>query len=354
MMMQSWIASYQGREATVLASQKFWSVGYLLSDEQVHTEQWQTDNLKVEYRLADDSSIVTNLVSGQHLSIEGSQAAKWYNDWQAERNKPWYRRSENRLMARMLAISFSFLLIIFLSYLFLAPWVSEKMAMQFSPDTEAALGHQLFNAASKGINADTAAERHLQAFADRLSFQSPYQIRLTLAIDDEVNAYAFPGGHIVVNSGLLKKLETYPELAALLAHEFIHVRERHTLRQLFRYWGRSLFITLVMGDMAGITRFAIERADQLQSLQYSRKSETDADLLGQQLLQEANIDDEGFIRLMLHLQKADRSVKIPEYLSSHPHTDRRLEELKKNLSTVPAQTDDQLEYHFQQLKNIYP
>ncbi len=105
-------------------------------------------------------------------------------------------------------------------------------------------------------------------------------IRITVVNDNTVNAFALPGGRIVVYSALLKEIGSYPELAALLSHEFTHVNNRHSTKSIFRNLGSKVFLGLLFGKFGSVTAVLVDHADNLKSLKYSRKLEKEADIEG--------------------------------------------------------------------------
>lgn len=351
--MQSWMAVFNGEEATVLAAEKIWSIGYL-SGGSVCQLHWPAASLELEYRSGDGATLVKCAGQPGTLIIPGRQAYTYWEQWRATQALPWYRKPGHRAAGKLAIVAAALLVALLCVYLFLIPFLSEKLALRISSETESSLGDQLFAAMEPGMEIDQAASEDIQAFMDRLNFSSPYQIKVSVVNDATVNAFALPGGHIVVNTGLLHAIESYPELAALLAHEFIHVRERHTLRQISRSMGRGIFIEWLLGDMGSLAKWLANRGDHLRTLQYSRQFETASDLGALELLHEAGISQEGFIDLMNHLQQAAGDQAVPEFLSSHPDTRSRIEELKKNMKPQMLQEDSILQANFKQLKTSYP
>lgn len=119
-----------------------------------------------------------------------------------------------------------------LLYFFMVPWLAEQVATVVSKKTERQLGDTVFEAMKSAQTEDTMATRVLNEFFTALAIETDYSIRITVVKDEMVNAFALPGGQLVVYTGLLENMETYPELAALLSHEFIHV-EKSMPRVLF-------------------------------------------------------------------------------------------------------------------------
>ncbi|HEX2534047.1 MAG TPA: M48 family metallopeptidase, partial [Chitinophagaceae bacterium] len=120
------------------------------------------------------------------------------------------------------------------AYFLLVPWLAGKLAANVPVSYEKQLGDQLFASLKPTFRIDTQRTAQVNAFFRELRFASPYEIRITVVEGDVANAFALPGGHIVVYNKLLNGMNDYTELAALLAHEFTHVQGRHSLRNMFR------------------------------------------------------------------------------------------------------------------------
>jgi predicted Zn-dependent protease len=159
--------------------------------------------------------------------------------------------------------------------------------------------------------------------------ESPYSFTVTVVDDDDANAFAVPGGQIVVFHGLLMKAESAEELAGVLAHEIEHIRQRHSLKAVFRGLSLRALLGMVTSGGAGIGT-AMETAGAVGTLRYQRGDEEAADREGMQLILEARIDPAGIVRLMRRLDEngGSRSRGL-EYLSSHPLTEARVEQLEQ-------------------------
>lgn len=159
---------------------------------------------------------------------------------------------------------------------------------------------------------------------------NPYTFRVSVVRQDVLNAFAAPGGHIVVFSGLLRRTDRPEELAGVLAHEMSHVLKRHGTKSLFHDVSTSIFFSAIAGDASGAMRMVLDSAKTLGRLRYSRQAETEADVAGIRMLAAAHIDPRGMLSFFEKLQKrepdADRAVLA--YLSTHPLTGERIATLK--------------------------
>jgi Zn-dependent protease with chaperone function len=215
-------------------------------------------------------------------------------------------------------------------------------------EQEIAMGNKLKKvmlqeAALIGDSVDQAGTRNLQAFAERLKLSRRYPIRLTLVKSDVVNAYALPGGQVVVYTGLLKKIESPEALAALLAHESSHVNERHSLRSLLRNAANGILLSLVFNDVTGISAVLVSNMSTLNGLRYSRSLEAEADEEGMNLLLANQVDLNGMRALMQTLQKEGDVPDRFSFLSTHPLTKNRIKKadryIKKHQQQVKERAD---------------
>lgn len=158
---------------------------------------------------------------------------------------------------------------------------------------------------------------------------APYTFRMIVVNNPAVNAFAAPGGSIVVFRGLLERTRTPEELAGVLAHELQHVLQRHTTRMILEQASTGLLLAALSGDPSGAMIYGLEGAHTLGMLRYSRRHEEEADSAGMRMLQAAGIDPGGMIEFFQVLQKETRGPSgLLEYLSTHPRTEDRVQRLR--------------------------
>ena len=175
-----------------------------------------------------------------------------------------------------------------------------------------------------GATVDTSGTRALQQFADALKLSKEYPIRVTLVRSKVVNAYALPGGQVVVYSGILEKIKTPEALAALLAHESVHVNQRHSLRSMLRSAAHGIIISVVFSDASGVSGGLVSNAEALNGLHYSRSLESEADRMAMDILRANGVKLEGMQQLMKTLQAEGDIPGSLSFLSSHPLTKERI------------------------------
>lgn len=154
----------------------------------------------------------------------------------------------------------------------------------------------------------------------RLTRGSRYPFEFHVARDASVNAFAMPGGFVVLHTGLLEQADSAEEVAGVLAHEVQHVERRHGLRGLVQAAGLGVALRLALGEAGG--SLAASWAQDLARLSFSRDQERDADAHGVEALLREDIDPRGMARFFRKL--AQQGGSVPALLSSHPASEQRL------------------------------
>lgn len=157
--------------------------------------------------------------------------------------------------------------------------------------------------------------------------------------DDKANAFALPGGHIGVFTGMLDLLEGQGELATIIAHEVAHIVSRHGAERVSQRFAaaQALNITqaLIVGEQASTSEKQLMGLLGLGVqvgvvLPYSRVHEREADLVGLDLMAEAGFDPREAVDVWQTMQGRGGG-RPPEFLSTHPHPDTRIEELRDRM-----------------------
>ncbi len=169
---------------------------------------------------------------------------------------------------------------------------------------------------------DPAGVRALEALTGRLAgaVVSPYSFDVRVIEAKDVNAFAAPGGFIVIYSGLIDFAESPEEVAGVLAHEMGHVVERHGTESMVRALGLYLILTVVVGDPSGVLGLAASAAEVLIGLSYSRGDEAEADAVAVSILETAGIRVGGFASFFARAsgESDDTDEGVFALLSSHP------------------------------------
>ena len=355
--MKTWFASYissfqaEPVEATVLAVEDHITIGYRKEDGTTQTVKWNLKDITAVFDKSQQATKIT-FAGGKDgvLLVNEKEATDFILQMQAEQKMPWHKKDKGKEWLRNLLIFFIVAGILVASYFLLVPWLSERLASNVSIKTEERFGNAVFDALDITQQQDQEATALLNDFFKEMKIPTEYNVRITVVGGDVVNAFALPGGNIVVYGALLKELKTYPELAALLSHEFIHINDRHSTRSVFRQLGSRIFLSLLFGKFGNVTAILVDQADRFKSLKYSRGLEKEADLGGLSLLKERNIDHEGFVRLFQHLKLRCQDPAMPEFFESHPDIDRRIDYIRDASKDSRVEDNPELRAIFEKIK----
>lgn len=136
------------------------------------------------------------------------------------------------------------------------------------------------------------------------------------------NAFALPGGYLVMTDELVELAKNNDEITAVLAHELGHVKGRHALRQTLQGTVSGIIIIAITGDASSV---AAGLPALMMNMSYSRELETEADNYALQALKTACIPTKSFATLLLRLVSSHGGGDaIPEMVSSHPDTKARI------------------------------
>ncbi len=210
------------------------------------------------------------------------------------------------------------------AYFFVLPPVAEFIAGRIPQQVEVELGNSLYSRFVEDEVRDDKLGSLLNKFAREIDFNTTYPIKITVVKSSEVNAFALPGGNIVVYDGILKKINTAEELAALLSHEAAHIAYKHSLKSISRNLSGYVFISLILNDLNGFTTILIDNANSLNNLSYSRALESDADIRALETLKKNHLSQYGLVGLFQILSKEGGDNEYLKFLSTHPLTSERM------------------------------
>ncbi len=299
------------------------------------SEDWVADDLREVPDQADPSMLV--------LSRAGNPVARLYvTDGEISkllrRNAPALHRrppieNKPRIAAWGLGAVASVALIIFV----LVPVMANQLAEFLPPEGEKALGDATFEQIRTALGRedflpvetceDPAGLAALAKMEARLGAAQdlPYPVTVTVLDHELVNAFALPGGRIVIFRGLLEMAASPEEVAAVLAHELGHVVHRDPTRDALRLAGSIGVLGLVFGDFAGGT-VVLLLANELINAQYSQAAETGADDYAHALLTEAGLPPSALGTFFARLKDEYGDAEgIYAHFSTHPQMTARIE-----------------------------
>jgi predicted Zn-dependent protease len=165
-----------------------------------------------------------------------------------------------------------------------------------------------------------------------------YTFDFHIAKDQDLNAFALPGGIIVVHAGTILQSDRPEELLGVLAHELSHVTCRHTTKQAITVFGLYFIVDVVLGNVFGTVAALSQGAFYLLQQGFSREHEQEADLEGLNFLQKANVDPMGMVDFFGKLKTEYEKVPVLgelerslSFLSTHPATDDRITYLTEKI-----------------------
>jgi len=171
--------------------------------------------------------------------------------------------------------------------------------------------------------------------------------------DDSVNAFAVPGGHVYVHTGLIKAAQNETELASVMAHEINHAVARHGTQQLTQQYGYGLVIQLLLGKNPNLlAQLASTLFGQGAFMAYSRSMENQADYLGVETMYRAGYDPRGMISFFKKIDTINQRNPgaLEQFFSSHPMTGERLRNVQIEISKLPPKTFREDSSEFNRIK----
>lgn len=236
------------------------------------------------------------------------------------------RRQEVWLVGGLTAVAVAVVLFVFVG----VPVLSGPVARATPVDMELRMGAN-FDAQVGAIFPtcrNEEGQRVLDVLGDRIAAgaDTPFDIRVRAVEAPMVNAFALPGGPVLITDDLIAEADSPDELAAVISHEIAHVEMRHVMQAVWRDFGIGMLLDLVVGGGTGAGQQAVILAGQASDLTYSRGAELEADARGQTLLHAAGLSSRGmapFFERLARAEGAGRLGEAVEFMNSHPDSNRR-------------------------------
>ncbi|HTO02737.1 MAG TPA: M48 family metallopeptidase, partial [Opitutus sp.] len=197
--------------------------------------------------------------------------------------------------------------------------------------------YKVFSASFQRTALDRSAQARVQRQLDRLLAAQPSQVPVKLVFLQmgSPNAFALPGGLIVIADELMKLTSNEDEIAAVLAHELGHVERRHGLQSVLRNSAALIVVSTITGDLSTLSTFSATLPFLLLQYGYAREFEAEADRDAVELLQKAGIDSENLASILSKLEDARPKTGADfSYLSTHPSTKDRVQAMRSARSRL--------------------
>ncbi|MGR5297833.1 M48 family metallopeptidase [Vibrio mediterranei] len=218
----------------------------------------------------------------------------------------------------------------------------------FSDAQMSQLGTQSFEQMKKEqkVSKDKEVNAYVQCVAKTITDHVPPQPEFSewevVVFDsDQVNAFALPGGKIGVYTGLLNVAVTPDQLATVIGHEVAHVLADHSNERLSQSQLANTGLQITNAALGGsqyrdVTMAALGVGVQYGViLPYGRTQESEADIVGLELMAESGFDPNQSVELWKNMAKASGGSQPPELLSTHPSHDTRISDLRAKAATLP-------------------
>ncbi|MCA9708593.1 MAG: M48 family metallopeptidase [Myxococcales bacterium] len=233
------------------------------------------------------------------------------------------RRERSRRLAVIGTILAGLLLVAFIAF----PLFSGLVAPLVPQSVVDAVGAEMIkDTATRGSFCNAPAGRAaLERLVEHLAAEAPdHEFKVYVSDQSIINAFAAPGGHIVIYQPIIAQADSAEEVAGVLAHEMGHVVEGHPTQGLVEAVGYGIFNKFTIGS-----EDTKRVAESLLTNHYSRNDELDADRRGVELLNAAGVDSRGLFSFFERIKKAGDDVPgAVEFLSTHPSGDTRRENLE--------------------------
>jgi Zn-dependent protease with chaperone function len=219
-------------------------------------------------------------------------------------------------------------------YFYGLPVAAERVAARIPVETEQALGrHALtwldeqkwFKPTNLDLNTQKGIRDGFDTLRSDLPLKSYYQLEFRASKVLGANAFALPGGTIVITDDMVKSANSQEEVLAVLAHEIGHVELRHTMRSLLQNSAVAVVAAAVTSDAASLSVAVAGVPVLLAQTKYSREFESAADEFAFKLLKQKGYSPLAFASIMERLAiKYEQDERMFVYVSTHPVTAERM------------------------------
>jgi peptidase M48-like protein len=211
----------------------------------------------------------------------------------------------------------------------------------FSPDQDIEMGRQVSKEAESQLsivrNGDIAS--YIDALGRQLASRTPgnnYPFQFKVVNDKAINAFALPGGFVYVNRGAIEAADNEAQLAGVMAHEIGHVVLRHGTNQASKAYVAQAPLSILGGVLGSnsvgsvLAQLGIGFAANSLFLKYSRDAESQADLMGTQILYDSGYDPNAMVQFFEKIQ-AESKGSASQFFSDHPNPENRITHVKQEI-----------------------
>jgi hypothetical protein len=217
---------------------------------------------------------------------------------------------------------------------------------RYSPQEDISLGKQVAVDAEKQLPSCNApnVDAYLTELGKKLVAKLPtggveYPFEFHCVNDKAINAFALPGGYVFVNRGAIEASDNEAQLAGVMAHELSHVALRHgtseATKAQFAQTGVGILGAIFGGNAGGALLTELGRFSAGGVLlRYSRSAETQADVVGTQVLYDAGYDPRALAQFFEKIEAESKGQNPPEFFSDHPNPEHRVERVQEEIDKL--------------------
>lgn len=216
----------------------------------------------------------------------------------------------------------------------------------FTPQQDIELGKRAATDAEKQLALCNApkVDAYLTRLGMRLVAKLPtggveYPFEFHCVNDKAINAFALPGGYVFIDRGAIEVADNEGQLAAVMAHELSHVALRHGTNQATKAQAAEGLLGIASGIFGGSTGGALLSEFSAFAaggvlLRYSRSAESQADVMGTQVLYDSGYDPRAMAQFFEKLEAETKGKNPPEFLSDHPNPEHRVERVEEEIDKL--------------------
>jgi Zn-dependent protease with chaperone function len=228
-----------------------------------------------------------------------------------------------------------------IAVLVLAPlaWASRTQLKpgwnMFSPAQDVEVGQQTSREAEQQLPmlSNSRVDNYLNNLGRTLASHAPgekFPYQFKAVNDRSINAFALPGGFLYINRGVIEAADNEAQLAGVIAHEIAHVALRHGTNQASKAYVAQVPLAILGGALGSNSTSAVLAqlgagfATNSLLLKYSRSAESQADMLGTQILYDSGYDPRAMAQFFDKIQAQSKGGRMPAFFSSHPNPENRV------------------------------
>src|SRR6185369_7448120 len=218
----------------------------------------------------------------------------------------------------------------------------------FSTQQDIDMGRQVSREAESQLQIlhDRQATAYIDSLGQQLAAHAPgakYPYQFKIVNDKAINAFALPGGYVYVNRGAIEAADNEAQIAGVIAHEIGHVVLRHGTHQASTAYVAQAPLAILGGVLGSnsvgsvLTQLGVSFATSSILLKYSRDAESQADLMGTQILHDTGYDPNAMIAFFEKIQRESKGRAI-QFLSDHPNPDNRISNVQHEIQKLGGAT----------------